>query len=115
MLRRSPSAARGVLWPTCALARSQDLGQFLRGFVVSANLRNICCPFCRGETDSLRKSPQNFHNNCAEQGQNPGSQNCLTGPEDEAALRAVHAAVERQLELPRCHASAVRRWPLAPP
>ena len=30
------------------------------------------------EKGSLRKSPQNFHNNCAEEIQNPGSHNSLT-------------------------------------
>ena len=44
--------------------------RFLRGFVVSANLRCTCWPFCKENIQSpqidLRKSPQNIHNNCAE-------------------------------------------------
>ena len=50
---------------------------FLRGFVVSADLRKTCWSFYRGANDSLRDSPQNFRRICAERCQNPGSQSSL--------------------------------------
>ena len=59
---------------------SQDLICFCEAFA------RICClrespqdllVILQGESDSLRKSPQNFHTNCADKCQNPGSRNSL--------------------------------------
>ena len=54
---RKQGLPREVHEPGCYLS-----AQFLRGFVVSANLRKTCWPFHHGKW----KSPQNFRKRCAE-------------------------------------------------
>ena len=54
--------------------------QFLRGFVVSANLRNTCWSYDRGEmtvSANLRDSAQTFHNYCADKCENYDPRNSL--------------------------------------
>ena len=72
--------------------------QLLCGFVVSAIRRLRKSPqylfaILQGGNVSLRKSPQNFQNNCADKCQNPGSPNSVVEP---AALRGLDAQVAGQ-------------------
>ena len=87
---------------------SQDLDIFLRGFVVSANLRNACRPFCKSKCRSPQvsaKLPQKYR---TEKQQNPGSRNPLGGdvlpPERDASrVRAtyIYIYIERERERDR--------------
>ena len=61
---------------------SQDYDMFLRICCTdssSPQISAILVVHFTCENDSLRNSPQNFHNNRAEQVQNPGSRNSLGG------------------------------------
>ena len=74
--------------------------QFLCGFVVSANLRN---------------SSQNFHKNCADRYQNPGSRNSLARAPEKRGRRQQIPSLPLPREAPRSPAQERAPAPRAVP